>query len=152
MFWLIRSIGRGSNRRTARAPRPKRTKAGPVAYIAIIAAAVFTVGTSMATGHLPGTAAMVLIPVILGVLILGRVIAAGVRTAERGARAIRDLPTMPTAADETAETALMRAQAAGFKFDGDTATLELPRPPILRRSPTAPSSDSNERDGRRSPI
>jgi hypothetical protein len=103
--------------------------------LAIFASAVFLVVMPVTTGRLPGPLVMVLIPLALGLLLLGGILVSGAAEADRAKRKLRNLPSAPTAADEARATALMRAQAAGWQFRGDTATLPLPKPPQARPRP-----------------
>src|SRR5579859_6076490 len=110
------------------------TPAGPFVIGAILAI-LGLVALSTVRGHLVGPLLLFLIPVVIGILILGGVFFSGASEARGAARRLKDLPAAPSAADEASKTALMRAQAAGFEFRGDTAVKTLPRPPQAHPRP-----------------
>lgn len=140
MFWLVRSAvrsaGRAGNRKAEPKPPRPPSQAGPLVAVIIVVTGIAVV--IIGVGRL-GPLAMLLIPVILGLLILGGILvggAAGANRANREAgRRLSHVPVVPSASDEARKTALMRAQAAGWRFSGDTATLPLPKPPQVRPEP-----------------
>jgi hypothetical protein len=86
-----------------------------------------------------GTVAAYAIAFLALTLIAGFIRLGGIaRSGRRDRRALAALPSAPTMADEAAVTARMRAQAAGWRFRGDTATLPLPKPPQARPRPAQP--------------
>jgi hypothetical protein len=136
VFWIIRSAIRSAGRSRAKSePKPKgeRAPAGALAVLAVFAAMAYVVGTGMLTGHLPAAPIMFAIPVVLGFTILGGTL--GKARKSTRPRALDHIPAAPSAADEARKTALMRAQAAGVQFRGDTAARPLPKPPQARPRP-----------------
>ncbi len=142
MFWILRSAVRSAGRHSVLLPPEQRTpsrfsrKAGPLIFAALLPLMTAGFNEGMHGDIRLGTVAAYVIAFLAlmaaaGIFRLGGVIR------ERRAAAIRiaRIPVAPSAADEARATALMRAQAAGWQFRGDTATLPLPKPPQAHPRP-----------------
>lgn len=142
MFWILRSAVRSTGRprpKTKPPPTGEPVPTGPVTLLAIFGSMVFVVLSPIATGHLPDALVMFLIPVALGILVLGGILVSGAAEADRARRAsvrrLEHIPVVPSSADEHRKTLEMRALAAGAQFHGDTAIVNLPRAPQAHPRP-----------------